>query len=497
MRPGPLVVVGDTLLDVDVEGEAERLCPDAPVPVVAAGRRDRRPGGAGLAALLAARAGAEVVLVTALGDDEPGRWLREALSGLMEVVGLPLRGGTVTKTRIRARGQTLLRLDTGEGRAHVPGFGAGEGQAHPFRFGGGEGRAHPGPRGGRLADAARDRPAALNARRAAAALRGAGAVLVSDYGLGTAEALREATTLTSAPVVWDPHPRGPVPAPGCALITPNEAEARLLCAPEPYTSPEQAARHLARAFAAEAVAVTLGARGAAVARRGGAVVRVPSPPVAAGTDACGAGDRFAGAAALALRDGARAEDAVAAASREAGGFVEGGGAAAVRLPDPEPGGRLPGLGDRPRTPLEVARVVRAAGCRLVATGGCFDLLHAGHVSLLRRARALGDALIVCVNSDDSVRRLKGAGRPVVGEEDRTEVLRALECVDAVAVFDESTPAALIERLRPDVWVKGGDYAESDLPEAEVVHRAGGEIVILPLVPGQSTTNLIAAARAAL
>ncbi|GAT64460.1 D-beta-D-heptose 1-phosphate adenosyltransferase [Planomonospora sphaerica] len=458
MRPGPLVVVGDTLLDVDVEGEAERLCPDAPVPVVAAGRRNRRPGGAGLAALLAARTGAEVVLVTALGDDEPGRWLREALSGSMEVVGLPLRGGTVAKTRIRARGQTLLRLDTGEGRAH---------------------------------------PLGLDARRAAAALRGAGAVLVSDYGLGTAEALREATALTPAPVVWDPHPRGPVPAPGCALVTPNEAEARLLCAPEPYTSPEQAARHLARAFAAEAVAVTLGARGAAVARRGGAVVRVPSPQVAAGTDACGAGDRFAGAAALALRDGARAEDAVAAASREAGRFVEGGGAAAVRLPDPAPGGRLPGLGDRPRTPLEVARVVRAAGGRLVATGGCFDLLHAGHVSLLRRARALGDALIVCVNSDDSVRHLKGAGRPVVGEEDRTEVLRALECVDAVAVFDESTPAALIERLRPDVWVKGGDYTESDLPEAEVVHRAGGETVILPLVPGQSTTNLIAAARAAL
>ncbi|WP_196454216.1 D-glycero-beta-D-manno-heptose 1-phosphate adenylyltransferase [Planomonospora sp. ID82291] len=524
MRPGPLVVVGDTLLDVDVEGDAERLCPDAPVPVVAAGRRSRRPGGAGLAALLAARAGAEVVLVTALGDDEPGRWLREALCGLMEVVRLPLRGGTVTKTRIRARGQTLLRLDTGEGRAHpfrlgADGdrahsgvLGADGDRAHPLGLGAGEGRARPGVRDDRSADAARDHPVALNARRAAAALRGAGAVLVSDYGLGTAQALGDVPALTPAPVVWDPHPRGPVPAPGCALVTPNEAEARLLCAPEPYGSPEQAARHLARALAAEAVAVTLGARGAAVARRGGAVVRVPSPPVTAGTDACGAGDRFAGAAALALRGGARAEDAVAAAAREAGRFVEGGGAAAVRLPGPGPGsgpgerlpgpgsgpgGRLPGLGDRPRTPLEAARAVRAAGGRLVATGGCFDLLHAGHVSLLRRARALGDALIVCVNSDDSVRRLKGAGRPVVGEEDRVEVLRALECVDAVAVFDEATPAALIERLRPDVWVKGGDYAESDLPEAEVVRRAGGETVILPLIPGQSTTNLIAAARAAL
>ncbi|OUC88561.1 D-glycero-beta-D-manno-heptose 1-phosphate adenylyltransferase [Streptosporangium minutum] len=153
-------------------------------------------------------------------------------------------------------------------------------------------------------------------------------------------------------------------------------------------------------------------------------------------------------------------------------------------------------GDRPRTALEVAEAVRATGGRLIATGGCFDLLHAGHVSLLRRARALGDALIVCVNSDASVRRLKGPGRPVVGEPDRVEVLRALECVDAVAVFGEETPAAMIERLRPHVWVKGGDYEALDLPEAETVRRVGGESVILPRVSGRSTTDLIAAARAA-
>ncbi|MGV9539669.1 D-glycero-beta-D-manno-heptose 1-phosphate adenylyltransferase, partial [Streptosporangium sandarakinum] len=174
---------------------------------------------------------------------------------------------------------------------------------------------------------------------------------------------------------------------------------------------------------------------------------------------------------------------------EAARFVENGGAAMVRTPAPAPG-------DRPRTATEVAEVVRATGGRLIATGGCFDLLHAGHVSLLRRARALGDALIVCVNSDASVRRLKGPGRPVVGQRDRVEVLRALQCVDAVAVFDEDTPVAMIERLRPDVWVKGGDYTALDLPEAETVRRTGGESVILPLVSGRSTTNLIAAARAA-
>ncbi|MFD0889259.1 D-glycero-beta-D-manno-heptose 1-phosphate adenylyltransferase, partial [Streptosporangium algeriense] len=141
-------------------------------------------------------------------------------------------------------------------------------------------------------------------------------------------------------------------------------------------------------------------------------------------------------------------------------------------------------------------LVRTSGGRLVATGGCFDLLHAGHVSLLRRARALGDALVVCVNSDASVRRLKGPGRPVIVQQDRVEVLRALECVDAVVVFDEDTPSELIERLRPEVWVKGGDYTEADLSEADTVRRCGGDVVILPTVPGYSTTGLITALRTA-
>ncbi|MBB2912042.1 rfaE bifunctional protein nucleotidyltransferase chain/domain/rfaE bifunctional protein kinase chain/domain [Streptosporangium becharense] len=452
---GPMVVIGDALLDVDVEGDADRLCPDAPVPVVAGGREFRRPGGAGLAAVLAAGDGAEVVLVTAVGDDPAGRSLCGMLSGRVEVVRLPLRGSTVTKTRVRARGQTLLRIDTGDGRP------------------------------GGVPDAA-------TARRAARLLRNASAVLVSDYGRGVADVLGPFLRDLPVPLVWDPHPRGPAPVPGCALVTPSESEARLLSA-RPYASPGQTARHLARLLHARAVAVTLGERGAVVAGPGGRFARIPAPACPAGSDACGAGDRFAGAAALALGSGATAEDAVTAGVLEAARFVAAGGAASVRDPAPA----VPAVpGDRPRTALEVAGLVRATGGRLIATGGCFDLLHAGHVSLLRRARALGDALIVCVNSDASVRRLKGPGRPVVGEQDRVEVLRALECVDAVAVFTEDTPEALIERLRPDVWVKGGDYDALDLPEAESVRRGGGETVILPQVSGRSTTNLIAAARAA-
>ncbi len=134
------------------------------------------------------------------------------------------------------------------------------------------------------------------------------------------------------------------------------------------------------------------------------------------------------------------------------------------------------------------------GRTVVATGGCFDLLHTGHVRLLRTARELGDALIVLINSDASVRALKGPSRPVMPAEDRARVLGALACVDAVAVFDEATPERLLAAVRPDIWVKGGDYAAADLPEADVVTRHGGDVVIVPTVAGYSSSALIAAAR---
>jgi rfaE bifunctional protein nucleotidyltransferase chain/domain len=127
---------------------------------------------------------------------------------------------------------------------------------------------------------------------------------------------------------------------------------------------------------------------------------------------------------------------------------------------------------------------------VVATGGCFDLLHAGHVSVLNQARALGDCLVVCLNSDASVQRLKGPGRPLVGEQDRASVIGALAAVDAVVIFDEETPEAVLDRLRPDVFAKGGDYATADLPERRLLASWGGEVVLLPYLEGRSTTSLL-------
>jgi D-beta-D-heptose 7-phosphate kinase/D-beta-D-heptose 1-phosphate adenosyltransferase len=447
MSGSRLVVFGDTLLDSDVEGSVNRLCPDAPVPVVDVRAQHWRPGGAGLAALLAAQAGHEVVLVTALGTDPSAQLLADLLAADVEVVRMPLLGATVCKTRIRAQGRSLLRIDTGDGRA--AGAPAGD--------------------------------------RYATVLRDAQTVLVSDYGRGVTAnpGVRDALIglARRVPVVWDPHPRGSPPVPGCRVVTPNEAEAASAAGAGAGGLPSAAALRVQ--WCCDAVAITLGARGAELATADGCTtVAVPEIEVPQESDPCGAGDAFAAAVTGALLAGSSVGAAVVAAVRAASQFVASGGAA-----------RLPGSLHAPVPPAgdTVARLRRRGG-RLVATGGCFDLLHPGHLSLLRQARALGDALVVCVNSDESVRRRKGPSRPIVPAADRIALLEALEPVDAVIMFDEDTPVALLETLRPDVWVKGGDYTVSDLPEAPVVHRHGGEIVIIPLVSGYSTSRIVAATR---
>jgi rfaE bifunctional protein nucleotidyltransferase chain/domain/rfaE bifunctional protein kinase chain/domain len=442
-----LVVVGDALLDRDLDGHAERLAPDAPVPVVHDIVERPRPGGAGLAAALAAAAGADVTLVCALGDDAAGR----ALGALLEeagvrVVNLGCAGATPEKVRVRAAGRALVRLDAG-------GDGGGCG------------------------------PLTAQARQA---LASASAVLVSDYGRGVpAEpSVRAALSEISAPLVWDPHPKGLDPIPGVLLATPNESEAR---AAGSLAAAEAAGRRLARRWRAVNVCVTLGRRGALLVAGDGPALAVPAP--AAVGDPCGAGDSFAAAAAVRLAAGALPSEAVRAAVLAASSFVAAGGASGVAAA----GFAVPET--RPAEAAELAERVRAGGGTVVATGGCFDLLHAGHVRMLQAARALGDCLIVCLNSNASVRRLKGLDRPLVGQDDRAAVLAALECVDAVAVFDEDDPRAIIEHLRPDVWAKGGDYALGDLPEAAVLAGWGGRAVLVPYVSGRSTTRLIEVARA--
>jgi rfaE bifunctional protein nucleotidyltransferase chain/domain len=288
--------------------------------------------------------------------------------------------------------------------------------------------------------------------------------------------------------VWDPHPKGPEPVPGALVVTPNRAEARALVPEVEGDGPAATAaraRALAERWGAVNVCVTLGADGALVVGGSGAPLAVPVERAERG-DPCGAGDAFAAALAGALADGALPSEGVRRACAAAAAWVAGPHeATAPEAPEPTTGEEAVALAAR----------VRAQGGTVVATGGCFDLVHAGHVRVLEQARALGDCLVVCLNSDASVRRLKGPDRPVVGEEDRVALLRSLACVDAVAVFAEDTPETVLAELKPDLWVKGGDYRVSDLPEAQLLESWGGQAVVLPYVAGKSTTSIIERVRA--
>ncbi|MDT0442473.1 D-glycero-beta-D-manno-heptose 1-phosphate adenylyltransferase [Streptomyces johnsoniae] len=451
----PIVVVGDLLLDEDVAGDATRLAPDAPVPVVEVAGERRRPGGAGLAAALAARDGREVVLVTALGTDPASEAVRGMLPPGVRLAELPLDGCLPVKSRVLADGQPLVRVDRGGG---VPGS--------------------PGPAVHR-------------------ALREARAVLVADYGQGTVAVLRQALADAArrVPVVWDPHPRGRPPVGGARLVTPNEREARWFCGEREREGDDSLRAHsrrgalLAERWEALSVAVTLGCRGAVLAR-----AHCDDPlyvPVAAGLDGdpCGAGDCFAATAATVLADGGLPPEAVGQATEAASAFIAAGGPASLAPRAALSAARPPAPVAESGDVQGLIASVRAEGGTVVAAGGCFDLLHAGHVQFLENARRTGDCLIVCVNSDASVRRLKGPGRPFNPAADRTRVLAGLGCVDAVVVFDEDTPEALLRRLRPDVWVKGGDYSVRDLPEAAALREWGAQTLVLPYLDGRSTTEL--------
>jgi D-beta-D-heptose 7-phosphate kinase/D-beta-D-heptose 1-phosphate adenosyltransferase len=453
LRRPHLVVVGDALLDRDVEGRVERLAPDAPVPVVDEEARRSRPGGAGLAAALAAADGYRVTMITALAADPAGRELAALLDGAgVRLLDLGLDGATPEKVRVRAEGRSLLRID----RGHTAGV--------------------VGP----ITTDARD------------ALGSADAVLVADYGRGvTAEPGLRAALADLAPrlpVVWDPHPRGSEPVPGVRLATPNRSEAAKAVSEvsgEDLHAVTRRARTLARRWRASGIAVTLDSGGALLVEGDTEPFVVPAPEVSG--DPCGAGDRFASWAAGLLAEGTTLAEAVTGAVLAASSFVAAGGVARVSFAsskEESPEEAVAGGAE------EVVARVRACGGTVVATGGCFDLLHAGHVGMLQAARALGDCLVVCLNSDASARRIKGPDRPLVPEQDRAAVLEALGCVDGVVLFDEDTPEAVLERLRPDIFAKGGDYAISDLPEATLLEHWGGQAVILPYVEGRSTTRLI-------
>lgn len=453
-RNRAVVVVGDVLADCDWVGSVGRVSPEAPVPVLGELVRQWRPGGAGMAAMLAAADGWEVSLVAAWPADDAAARIRADLTAAgVRLLDLATTGPMPTKIRMRARGQTLLMVD----------------------------------------DTTTPAPISVPGANIAAALNNADGVLVADYGRGVA-AIPQLRTLLGkldgrVPLVWDPHPRGPAPIEHVTVCVPNSTEAALFDNGNGNDDDDRDAairhgRHLRALWRCQNVVVKRGAEGAVLLGSDAAAAQIVPAPRRENGDTCGAGDRFAVSLLGSLLRQRLVSTAVQDAVVGAADFVAG-----HRTPRPD---RL-----RPRTTdaLAFADRVRAGGGTVVATGGCFDVLHEGHRRLLESARAIGDCLIVLVNSDASVSRLKGPTRPLVPVEQRAAMLEAFSCVDAVVVFDETTPESALAVLRPDLWVKGGDYNLADLPERAVVEQYGGQVVTGPYLDGVSTSELIARAAA--
>jgi len=474
-----VVVVGDAILDRWLHGRSTRLSREAPVPVLDLDERLDVPGGAANTAINLAALGAHVRLLAVVGDDEEGRALADATAAAGVdtdgVIRSPARR-TMAKHRLTAAGQLLLRFDQGTTEVLD-----GEDEA-------------------RLAAAVR------------AALADADALVVSDYEGGVrapavlralarwrAGDVRACTVDARSPAAW----RSLRPT----AVKPNYTEAaRLLGLPvgEPPGRPSPEARNVVdRAAAvvehgqrlldrtgAAMAAVTLDTDGAVVLERGQPAYRTYAVPVER-PQATGCGDTYVAALTLALAAGAGTVPSAELASAAAGVVVRKPGTAvctAAELCEDDPAAVKRVADAAALTGL--ARTHRLAGRRLVFTNGCFDILHRGHVTYLSRAKALGDVLVVAVNADASVARLKGPARPINPLEDRLEVLAALSCVDHVVAFDHDSPVELLRAARPDVYVKGGDYTRDTLPEAPLVESLGGTVEILEYLEDRSTTGII-------
>jgi len=455
-----ILVYGDLLLDEYVFGRASRLSPEKPVPVVAFERCETYPGGAGNVARNLAALGCEPVLVAAVGDDAAGREARDRL----EADGLSTGGlvpteerPTPRKVRIHAGQHALVRVDYEDPEGEIS--------------------------------------AGLEAEligRVEELAPSCGGAIVSDYRKGSVSAAGVgalARSLAGGPLVADPKGADAGRYRGATHLVPNEAELGALLG-EGWD--DAAAEGFRAGLGLEALIVTRSERGVRLYREG-AVRDLPTRARQV-FDVTGAGDTFAAALTAFLAGGAAVETAAELANAAAGIVVRRvGTATATRIEIAAELARRTGAPPERLDREAVARVAaerRAKGDSVVFTNGCFDLLHVGHIQMLEASRALGDCLIVGINTDDSVRRLKGDGRPILGEDERAEILGALSCVDHVVVFDEDTPRALIEAIRPDVLTKGADYETSEIVGADLVRSWGGRVERIDLVEGRSTSRII-------
>lgn len=463
-----VLVAGDVMLDRYWQGPTGRISPEAPVPIVRILKDETRPGGAANVALNIASLGGAVRLLGVVGRDEAAQKLREALTAkhvqpdFVEAQSCP----TITKLRILSRNQQLIRLDFEDSLAALGAF---------------------------------DRPAYL--ARFKAALAEADVVILSDYGKGTladAAELIAAARAANKPVLVDPKGSDWRPYRGATLITPNLTELEAVVGPCPDEATIVAkGRKLRDELGIEALLVTRSEHGMTLLAPNQPPLHLPTEAREV-FDVTGAGDTVIATFGAALAAGHDFAHAARVANLAAGIVVAKLGTATVTPPELLRAMRRQHEDDSAvldeASLLDRVALAQAQGQTVVMTNGCFDLLHVGHVRYLEAARKLGDVLIVAVNTDDSVKRLKGPTRPLNSTEDRMRMLASLKCVDWVVPFAEDTPERLIARVLPDLLVKGGDYTPEAVAGYEAVTRNGGQVVILDFHAGYSTTKIIERAR---
>jgi len=470
LAAGRVLVVGDVMVDHYVTGRVSRVSDEAPVPIIHVSDERWTPGGAANVAANIAALGGKAVLAGVAGADPAAATLADVLSRLGAIeVHLTADAGrpTTIKTRYMGGQHQIVRVD----------------------------REQPAP----ISKASEDKLIASIEKLAP----GCGVIMISDYAKGalTDRVLSAAIAVGSkagVPVVVDPKRADWSAYRGASLITPNRKELQLAAQTPCGSDPEcAAAAAVAIKATGAAILLTRSEQGMSLFREGSAPLHL-SAKAREVFDVSGAGDTVAAAAALGLASGQKLEVAMQIANIAAGIVVAKRGTAAASPAEllAEIGaGSGRGIGGAPGAlPLSEVKRLRQGwereGLSVGFTNGCFDILHAGHISLLRQAASACDRLIVALNTDESVRGLKGAGRPVQSEGVRAAVMAALKGVDAVVLFGEATPEALIRDLQPDVLVKGADYAEDQIVGADIVRARGGRIVRVSLMDGQSTTKII-------
>ena len=470
-----VLCIGDLMLDEFVYGDVTRISPEAPTPVITVKRTEVMVGGAGNVARNLVSLGARCIFVGVVGDDDAGAALTKALTTNalieFELVIDPARQ-TTRKVRFVSEHHSmhLLRADWES--------------AGPI-------------------NAAAEEALIAHAIKA---MPGAGSVVLSDYAKGAltprvVRAVIDAANKLGKPVIVDPKGRDYSIYRGATLITPNRQELAEATGTAARSDDEvaEAAIGLARALGARAVLVTRSEDGMTLVTDG-APVHVPAYPVRV-RDVSGAGDTVVAVLSAMLAMNADFESAMRAANAAAAVVVGKRGTATLTVAELR-SRILPAASLAPEEKIVFDWALldehlgdwRKQGLRIGFTNGCFDLLHPGHVKLLAAARASCDRLVVGLNGDASVTRLKGEGRPVQNMQSRAEVLAALAAVDLVVVFDEDTPKNLIAQVKPTILVKGSDYKREDVVGHDIVEALGGSVVLIDLVPGQSTTSIVQRSR---